>query len=145
MKIKGTKSHMTQVWKGVEVKPVTVVKVEDDEAFDDLEEGASVTLSGKSKGKGFQGVVKRHGFSGMDKTHGTRHHERAPGSIGPTDPQRTFPGKKMAGRMGQNTVTIKNVEVVEVRPNENEVLLKGGVPGMKGSEVEIRLKKEENK
>jgi large subunit ribosomal protein L3 len=143
MKIKGTKLYMTQVWEDIEVKPVTIVKVEDEKIFDLIEKGDKIILSGKSKGRGFQGVVKRHGFHGADKTHGTKHHVRAPGSIGDTNPQRVYPGKKMAGRMGQEKVTIKNVKIVDLRPEKMEILIKGAVPGMKGSKVEIKIKSQE--
>jgi len=143
MKIKAQKLHMTQIWQDTKVVPVTILKVKEN-TLENLEVGKKVTISGKSKGRGFQGVVKRHGFHGMDKTHGTKHHERAPGSIGPTDPARTLPGRKMAGQMGQETVTIKNLEIIELRPNENTVYIKGAVPGMKGSNIEIRVKNKEN-
>lgn len=138
-KFKAVKSHMTQVWQDVNVVPVTVLKMDDKEVFEHLEIGQKIVISGKSKGRGFQGVVKRHGFHGSDKTHGTKHHLRAPGSIGSTDPARVIPGRKMAGRMGQETKTVKNIKVVELRPEKNEVYIKGAVPGMKGSRVEIRI------
>ncbi len=138
-KIKAQKLNMTQVWQNTEVVPVTVLKTDDKEIFENLEVGKKVTISGKNKGRGFQGVVKRHGFSGMDKSHGTKHHLRAPGSIGSTDQARVIPGKKMPGRMGQETITIKNIKVIELHPEKNEILVKGAVPGMKGSQVELRI------
>ncbi|MGB9883124.1 MAG: 50S ribosomal protein L3 [Microgenomates group bacterium] len=99
--------------------------------------GEKVKVSGTSKGKGFQGVVKRHGFAGGPKTHGQSDRLRAPGSIGmTTTPGRVFKGKRMAGRMGGKRVTIKGLEVVEVK--EDGLILKGLVPGNKGSLIEIR-------
>lgn len=129
---------MSQIWQNTKVVPVTILKVDNKEIFESLEVGGEVTISGKNKGRGFQGVVKRHGFSGMNKTHGTKHHVRAPGSIGSTDAARVIPGKKMAGRMGKETVTTKNIEIMQLKPDNKEILVKGAVPGMKGSQVEIR-------
>ena len=99
--------------------------------------GELITVSGTSKGKGFQGGVKRHGFKGRSHTHGASRDERAPGSIGmTTTPGRVFKGKRMAGRMGNDRVTIKNIEIVEVK--ENGILIKGLVAGAKGGLLEIR-------
>lgn len=100
--------------------------------------GDAVAVSATSKGKGFQGVVKRHGFAGGPKTHGNKHHERAPGSIGATGPARVFKGTKMAGRMGGDRVTVKNLHVVQVNADENLLLVRGAVPGRNGALVEIR-------
>jgi len=98
-------------------------------------EGESVIVSGISKGKGFQGVVKRYGFGGGKATHGSNHH-RAPGSIGAgTDPARVLRGKRMPGRMGGKKRSVKNLKIVKVIPEENLVLIKGAVPGPRGSEV----------
>jgi len=104
-------------------------------------EGDYVEISGTSKGKGFQGVVKRHGFSGVghaNKSHGQHDRERAPGSLGASsDPSRVFPGMRMAGRMGGDKVKIQNIEVVKVMPEKNILLIKGSVAGAKGSYVVI--------
>ena len=100
--------------------------------------GDLVEVSATSKGKGFQGVVKRHGFSGGPKTHGNKHHERAPGSIGSTGPSRVFKGTRMAGRMGGDRVTVKNLRIVHVQPDENMLLVRGAVPGRNGAVVEVR-------
>jgi len=100
--------------------------------------GDAVVVSAVSKGKGFQGVVKRHGFSGANKTHGTKHNERAPGSIGATGPARVFKGTKMAGRMGGERVTVKNLKVLQVNTDENLLVLSGAVPGRRGTLVEVR-------
>ncbi len=102
-----------------------------------IKNGDLITVSGVSKGKGFQGAVKRHHFKGGSHTHGQSHSERAPGSIGmTTTPGRVFKGKRMAGRMGGERVTIKNLEVVEVK--ENGIVIKGLVPGAKGGLLEVR-------
>ncbi len=95
-------------------------------------QGDIVRVSGKSKGKGFTGVIKRHNFARQKKTHGTGHTERAPGSIGQaSDPSRVFPGMRMAGRHGNKKVTIDNLEVVKVSKGNNQILIKGSVPGAK--------------
>ena len=100
--------------------------------------GDVVAVSGVSKGKGFQGVVKRHGFHGGRRTHGQKHSEREPGSIGATGPQRVFKGTRMAGRMGGDRVTVKNLRVLAVDKDSNQLLVSGAVPGRRGSLVEIR-------
>lgn len=95
-----------------------------------LQAGDTVAVTGVSKGKGFAGVVKRHGFRGGPKTHGQSDRERAPGSIGQTTtPGRVYKGKRMAGRMGQDTVTVKNLTVVSVDDTSSTVVVKGVVPG----------------
>jgi len=103
-------------------------------------EGDIVEASGISKGKGFQGVVKRHGFHGGPRTHGQKHSEREPGSIGGGLRTRIPKGMKMAGRMGSNRITVKNLKVLEVDKENNTMLVSGAVPGRKGSLVEIRSK-----
>ena len=103
-----------------------------------FEVGEIVKISGISKGKGFQGVVKRHGFSGADATHGTKHNERAPGSIGSAWPQRVFKGKRMAGRMGNDRVTVKGLEIVQIDKDENILAIKGALPGKRGTLLEIK-------
>jgi large subunit ribosomal protein L3 len=99
--------------------------------------GDLVDIQGKSKGRGFQGVMKRHGFSGGCAGHGSHHH-RAPGSIGCSAwPARVVKGKKMPGRMGNDTVMTKNVIIIDVRAEENILLLKGAVPGAKQGLLKI--------
>ncbi|MFN7911889.1 MAG: 50S ribosomal protein L3 [Bacteroidota bacterium] len=104
-------------------------------------EGDFVDVIGTSKGKGFQGVVKRHGFSGVghaNKSHGQHDRERAPGSLGASsDPARVMPGMRMAGRTGRNRKKIQNLQIVKVMPEKNVILIKGSVPGAKGSYVVI--------
>ena len=86
-------------------------------------------LTGEEKGRGFQGVVKRHGFHGGPKTHGQKNRLRAPGSLGATAPQRVLIGKKLAGRMGNETVTLRKVRVIEVNAEKGILTVKGAVPG----------------
>lgn len=101
--------------------------------------GQKVDISGNSKGRGFAGVVKRHGFRGGPKTHGQSDRHRAPGSIGAgTTPGRVWKGQKMAGRMGGKRVTVQNLEVVEVVPEKNLILVKGSVPGARNGLIQIR-------
>lgn len=104
---------------------------------DVLEVGQAITVTGTSKGKGFQGVVKRHNFAGGRRSHGQKHSEREPGSIGSTGPQRVFKGTRMAGRMGSDRVSVKNLEVVAIDPEKNVVFIKGAVPGRRGTLLEI--------
>lgn len=112
-------------------------------AADVFEEGDVVDVVGTSKGKGFQGVVRRHNFRGVGgRTHGQHNRERAPGSIGASsDPSRVFPGMRMAGRQGNARTTIRNLEVVRVLGDQNAVLIKGAVPGPKNGFVTIHKKK----
>ena len=103
-----------------------------------FQEGEYVRVSGTSKGKGFTGVIKRHNFARQKKTHGTGHTERAPGSIGQaSDPCRVFPGMRMAGHHGNSKVTVENLEVVKVDKLNNQLLVKGAVPGSKNGTVVI--------
>ena len=109
-------------------------------SVDHFEEGEFVDVSGISKGKGFQGVVKRHGFAGVGQaTHGQHNRLRAPGSIGAASyPARVFKGMKMAGRMGGEKVKVLNLRVLKIMPEKNLVLVKGCVPGHKNSYVIIQ-------
>ena len=103
-----------------------------------FQEGDKVKVSGLSKGKGFAGVVKRWHFRGRPATHGTKHELRTPGSVGTSFPERVIKGKKMAGRMGFERVTIKNLKVVKVDPEKNLLAIKGALPGRRGTLLEIR-------
>ena len=192
MFILGKKVKMSQVWKGEDVFPVTVIKAEpnrvsllrtkDKHGYEAVQielgrnkkefrseagelkvgetidvsifkEGDIVKVTGISKGKGFQGVVKRHGFHGGPKSHGQKDRHRAPGSIGAGGVQRVIPGLRMAGRMGSDRVTTKNLRVVEVDKDKNLILIQGAVPGNRGGLLEIWktgekpfiIKKEEQK
>ena len=116
------------------------LKIGDKLTVDHFEEGEYVDVSGLSKGKGFQGVVKRHGFAGVGQaTHGQHNRLRAPGSIGAASyPARVFKGMKMAGRMGNEKITIQNLKVLKVVSEKNLLVLKGSIPGHKNSIVVIR-------
>lgn len=100
--------------------------------------GDMIEVVGVSKGKGFQGVVKRHGFKGGPASHGHRLNSRRPGSIGSRFPQHVTKGKRMAGRMGGDRVTVKNLQVVAVDAAKNLLAIKGALPGRRGSLVEVR-------
>lgn len=117
------------------------IKIGDQIKVDIFEKGDKVDVASKSKGKGFQGVVKRHGFHGSPATHGHKDQLRMPGSIGSTDAARVFKGKKMGGRMGGKRITVKNLEVIDIIPEENLLLLKGAVPGARNSILEIKESK----
>ncbi len=102
-----------------------------------FEEGERVKVTGRDKGRGFQGVVKRHGFGGFPKTHG-HPSVRVPGSVGPgTDPSRVIKGRKMPGRMGGERKTVRNLQVVKIDPDRNLVFLRGSVPGARNGWVFI--------
>lgn len=108
-------------------------------SVDIFAEGEKVDATGTSKGKGFQGVMKRWNFAGGPASHGAKKWHRRPGSIGQRKtPGRVYKGKKMAGHMGDDRVTVQNLEVVEVRPDENLILVKGAVPGANGGLVILR-------
>jgi len=100
--------------------------------------GDEVTVSGTSKGKGFQGVVKRHGFHGGRRSHGQKHSEREPGSIGSTGQQKISKGRRMAGRMGGDRITVKGLRVLGVDTTNGKILVSGCVPGVKGALLEIK-------
>ena len=116
------------------------LKVGDTVNVNHFVEGEFVDVSGISKGKGFQGVVKRHGFAGVGQsTHGQHNRLRAPGSIGAASyPARVFKGMRMAGQTGNSKVTVQNLKVLKVVPEKNILVLKGAVPGHKNSYVIIR-------
>lgn len=147
---RATKAHLGHVKKGLpegekggaynhlrEFRDIEEIKEGDRITVSVFKEGDVVTVSGVSKGKGFQGVVKRHGFHGGPRTHGQKHSEREPGSIGATGPQRVFKGMRMAGRMGGDRITIKNLEIIGVDEENNQLLIKGAIPGRRGTLVEI--------
>lgn len=115
------------------------VKVGDTVAVDTFSVGEIVKVTGLSKGKGFAGVIRRHGFSGGPKTHGQSDRLRAPGSIGQSAyPKRVFKGLRMAGRLGHDRVTVKNLKVLKVIPERNIILVKGPVPGARNTILEIQ-------
>lgn len=111
-------------------------------ASDLFTEGEKIDIVGISKGKGFQGVVKRHGFGGVGmQTHGQHNRGRAPGSIGQSSyPSRVFKGTRMHGRTGNERVKVKNLQIVQILPEHNLILVKGAVPGPKGAFLELHKK-----
>jgi large subunit ribosomal protein L3 len=112
-------------------------KVGDKIGLDQFKAGDTVAVSATSKGKGFQGVVKRHGFHGGPRTHGQKHSEREPGSIGGGLRTRVPIGTRMAGRMGSDRITVKNLTVVHVDQDESVLYVSGAIPGRRGTLVEI--------
>ena len=145
-KITAKKVEMTQIFdESGEVYPVTLLVRSDDKQ--DIEaaslvEGEMVSVSGRSKGKGFQGVVKRHKFQGGRRSHGQKHSEREAGSIGGGGRAggRVVKGMRMAGRMGGEQVTVKNLRIIKIMPETREIFIRGAVPGRRGTVVEIKAK-----
>ena len=114
-------------------------KLGDQITVDHFEEGEFVDVSGTSKGKGFQGVVKRHGFAGSERTHGQQSMGRAPGSVGAASyPARVFKGMRMGGRMGGDNIKVQNLRVLKVVTDKNLLVVKGAVPGHKNSFIIIQ-------
>lgn len=103
-----------------------------------FEVGEKIDATGVSIGRGFAGVVKRHGFSGSPATHGHKDQHRMPGSIGAQEPQRVFKGTRMGGQMGNVQVTTKNLKVIAVDEKNNQIMVKGAVPGANGSIISIK-------
>lgn len=137
MKVK--KVNMTQMFaESGEAIPVTLVMPIDETI--DVNEGDTVVVSGVSKGKGFQGVVKRHKFKGGRRSHGQKHSEREPGSIGGGGRAggRVAKGMRMAGRMGGDKVTIKNLKIVRVDAETKEIFIRGAVPGRRGTVLNVK-------
>jgi len=114
------------------------VKIGDEVKVDIFEIDEKVKVTGITKAKGFQGVMKRHGFHGSKKTHGHKHDWRAPGSIGATYPEHVIKGKRMAGRMGGEKSSTKNLKIVYIDKEKNILGVRGAVPGVVGRIVEIR-------
>lgn len=112
----------------------------DEITIDVFQEGDNIEVSGVSKGKGFQGVVKRHGFHGGSRTHGQKHSEREPGSIGSVWPQRVLKGKRMAGRMGSDRITVKGLKIIKIDKDNNILAINGAIPGHRGTLLEIKVK-----
>lgn len=107
--------------------------------LDMFQEGEKVDVTGVSRGLGFAGVMKRHNFNGANITHGQSDRQRAPGSVGQSSyPSRVFKGLRMAGKMGRDRVTVLNLEIVKIIADENLMLVKGAIPGNKGTIVKIR-------
>lgn len=138
MKTLGIKQRMTQIFdeKGV-VHGATIISA----TQGDLVVGDRVAVSGISKGKGFQGVVKRHGFHGGPRSHGQKHSEREPGAIGGGGGRaggRVAKGIRMAGRMGGDRVTVGNLTILAIDEANKEMIVSGAIPGHRGTKLEIR-------
>lgn len=103
-----------------------------------FKEGDKVSVSGISKGKGFQGGVKKHGFHGRRATHGMKHEARTIGSVGSRFPQHVIKGRKMPGRMGYDRITVKNLKIAKIDTENNLIAVKGAIPGHRGTLLEIR-------
>ncbi len=112
--------------------------VGDEVTVSEFKEGDKVNVIGMSKGKGFQGGVKRHGFHGRNTSHGAKHEERQIGSVGQRFPQHVIKGRKMPGRMGYDRVTVKNLVIAKIDTENNIIALKGAVPGYRGTLLQIR-------
>ena len=142
---KPEKGHFTKVkvtpvkhLREFRLSDVSNVKVGDEIKADVFTAGETVDIQGTTKGKGFQGVIKRHGQHIGPKGHGSMYHRR-PGSMGPTSsPGRVFPGKKLPGHTGKDTVTVQNLQIVKVDMDKNVILIKGSIPGYKNSLVRIK-------
>jgi len=126
----------------IRVKDIGNLKIRDEIRVDVFKEGDLVDVVGISKGKGFAGVVKRYGFKGGPASHGAGGWRRRPGSIGASaDPSRVFKGKKMPGKMGAEKKTVRNLKIVKVDKKENLLLIRGSLPGIKGSLLTIKSSK----
>jgi len=140
------KNKIKKTSKGKEFRYIKEQRIADDEQYkigDKIDvsifkEGDAVKVSGISKGKGFQGGVKRWGFHGRNATHGVKHEQRTLGSVGSSFPQRVIKGKKMPGRMGAERVSVKNLKVAKIDKENNLLAVKGAVPGRRGTLLEIR-------
>jgi large subunit ribosomal protein L3 len=141
-KERATKAHLGHVKEGAykhlrEFRDIEEIAVGDRITVSTFSKGDIVTVSGLSKGKGFQGVVKRHGFHGGPRSHGQKHSEREPGSIGGGLRNRVPKGMRMAGRTGGDRITVKNLMIVDIDTENNQLLVKGAIPGRRGTLVEI--------
>ncbi len=139
---RATKGHLGHVKTGAfkhlhEFRNAEGLAIGDTVDVTTFEKGDTVTVSGISKAKGFQGVVKRHGFHGGPRSHGQKHSEREPGSIGGGLRNRVPKGMRMGGRTGGDRITVKNLKVVGVDKERNQILIKGAIPGRRGTLIEI--------
>ncbi len=138
------KNKIKKTMKGKEFKFVREERGADEKSTGDeinislFQEGDTIKVAGFSKGKGFQGAVKRHGFHGRRATHGAKHEQRTIGSVGTRFPQHVMKGRKMPGRMGNERVTVKNLKILKVDLENNLLVIKGAVPGKNGALLEIR-------
>ncbi len=137
--------HIKKTDKGKEFKYIKEFKVQSSKfkVGDEIntavfQEGDKVRVSGVSKGKGFQGGVKRYHFKGHPQTHGVKHEVRTIGSVGSTNPDRVIPGKRMPGHMGFERISVKNLKIVKIDAEKNLIAIKGAIPGRRGTLIEIR-------
>ncbi len=138
LKASGVESGNFEKISEVRLEDATDKKVGDTIDVSIFAEGDKVEISGISKGKGFQGVVKRHGFHGGPRTHGNAHAEREPGSISGGLRTHVPKNMRMAGRMGGDRITVKNLYILKVFPETNEIVISGAIPGRRGTFIEIR-------
>jgi large subunit ribosomal protein L3 len=138
---KSLKGHFNNLGQFADVREFRdeagTAQVGDEITVETFEAGEKVKVTGTTKGKGFQGVVKRHGFGGAKATHGTKDQLRMPGSIGATGPAHVFKGKKMPGRMGGGQKTVSNLEIIKVEAENNLLYIKGAVPGSRNGLVAV--------
>jgi len=141
------KSKIKKTMKGKEYRYIREFSISNDQFSKDVgdelgvenfTEGDKVTIIGISKGKGFQGGVKRHGFSGRNSSHGAKHESRTIGSVGRRFPQHVQKGRKMPGRMGYERVTVKNLKIAKIDKENNIIAIKGAVPGHRGTLLQIQ-------
>jgi large subunit ribosomal protein L3 len=141
---KPQKGHVKELGNFVGMKEIRMksgngeAKTGDSISLDTFAKNDKVTVTAISKGKGFQGVVKRHGFAGGPRSHGQKHSEREPGSIGGGLRTHVPKGMRMAGRMGSDKITVKNLKVLAIDNETNEILVSGAIPGRRGTVIEIR-------
>lgn len=138
----GTPDASTEAFSGAykhlrEFRDIEEMVVGDKITVSAFAKGDIITVTGISKGKGFQGVVKRHGFHGGPRSHGQKHSEREPGSIGGGLRNKVPKGMRMGGRTGSDRITVRNLEIVGVDVENNQLLIKGAIPGRRGTLVEI--------
>ncbi|MFA6227529.1 MAG: 50S ribosomal protein L3 [Candidatus Paceibacterota bacterium] len=133
--LKGLKSRFIKEFR---VEDSSKFKVGDKIDLSVFSAGDTVEVSGTTKGKGFQSVIKRHGFKGQPRSHGQKHSENAPGSIGGGLRNKVPKNMRMAGRMGGTSITVKNLKVLGVDKDNNQILISGAIPGRRGTLIEVR-------
>jgi large subunit ribosomal protein L3 len=138
--VSSEKANNPAVLKEFRMKEISTLNKGDSISIDTFAAGDEVNVSSISKGKGFQGVVKRHGFHGGPRSHGQKHSEREPGSIGGGGRKggKVIKGMRMAGRMGGDRITVKNLKVLGVDKENNEMMISGAIPGRRGTLIEVR-------
>jgi large subunit ribosomal protein L3 len=130
--------HLKEIRDKKEIAQEQSLNIGDEINVSVFKEFEEIKISGMSKGKGFQGGVKRHGFKGRNATHGVKHEQRTIGSTGCRFPQHVIKGRRMPGRMGYERVSVKNLKIMKIEPESNLLVIKGAIPGHKGTLLEIR-------